>query len=110
MEGVEGQFQRMAIDQALQAELFHDTHEGAGGEDLATLDRHPEQRLVNGHVLSAQDNALTAFRLAVAESNGAGFARETNAVERMRAVKFEDVQALAREVFDPEAVLRMVQQ
>ena len=68
------------------------------------------QRLVNGVVLDAQNNARLAWKLAVAEGNGVGFRRETTAVDRLRAVAFEDVQALAAEIFAPEQVLRMVQQ
>jgi zinc protease len=68
------------------------------------------QRLVNGRILEQQDNALTAFRLAVAEGDGAGFAQETRAVDRFRAVKLEDAKQLAARIFDPEHILRMIQQ
>jgi zinc protease len=68
------------------------------------------QRLVNTEVLSSQDNALLAFRLAVSEGNGAGFRHVTDSVARLRGVSYEDIQRLAAEVFAPEGILRMVQQ
>jgi zinc protease len=67
-------------------------------------------RLGNTHVLRGQDNALTAWRLAVAEGNGVGFRRYTDEVAALRAVQLDDVQALAREVFAPEGIFRLVQQ
>jgi predicted Zn-dependent peptidase len=68
------------------------------------------QRLVNGHVLDQQDNRMTAWRLAVAEGDGLGFRSQTGRAEALRAVMFEQVQALAKKVFAPEDVLRLVQQ
>jgi zinc protease len=68
------------------------------------------QRLVNSHVLDQQDNEMTAWRLAVAEGDGVGFQRETKRPEELRAVTFERVQELAKDVFDPEGILRVVQQ
>jgi predicted Zn-dependent peptidase len=53
---------------------------------------------------------LFAWRLAVSEGNGVGFRRATQATEKIRSVTHEEVQALAREIFAPESVLRMVQQ
>jgi len=67
-------------------------------------------RLVNSHILDRQDNSLFAWRLAVEEGNGAGFRRVTRAPDELRAVTHDQVQALAREVFAPESLLRMVQQ
>jgi zinc protease len=67
------------------------------------------QRLVNGHVLDAQSNAMQAWNLAVAEGNGAGFRRHTAAPESMRAVTYKQVQGLAREVFEPAGMWRLVQ-
>ncbi|MGQ0722056.1 MAG: M16 family metallopeptidase [Candidatus Eiseniibacteriota bacterium] len=67
------------------------------------------QRLVNGHVLDAQNNAMQAWSLAVAEGNGAGFRRHTGTTDSLRAVRYEEVQTLAREVFEPAGVLRLVQ-
>ncbi|MDP6461175.1 MAG: insulinase family protein, partial [Gemmatimonadota bacterium] len=66
-------------------------------------------RLINSHVLSRQDNAVLAWRLAVAEGNG-GFESYTRAPENLRAVTFQQVSSLAAEVFAPSAILRMVQQ
>ncbi|MBZ0266657.1 insulinase family protein, partial [bacterium] len=68
------------------------------------------QRLVNRTILQAQDNVTTAFRLAVAEGNGAGFTQETRTVDRVRAVTWDQVRDLATEVFAPEKILRLVQQ
>ncbi len=68
------------------------------------------QRLANGRILDAQNNARLAWRLARAEGDGLGFRRETGMVEAMRAVTYEEVQALAQEIFAPEGILRMVQQ
>ena len=67
------------------------------------------QRLVNSKVLDAQTNSLLAWDLAVNEGNGAGFRRATDAVDSLRAVKYEDVQALARDVFQSKKMLRLVQ-
>ena len=67
-------------------------------------------RLVNSHVLDRQDNALFAWRLAVEEGNGVGFRRVTQAPAELKAVTHAQVQELAREVFAPESVLRLVQQ
>lgn len=67
------------------------------------------QRLVSSKILDGQDNAMTAWKLAVAEGDGVGFRVETEAVERMRAVKYEDSQALAKRVFAPGAILRVAQ-
>lgn len=68
------------------------------------------QRLVNNAILQAQDNETTAFRLAVAEGDGVGFAHETRMVDRIRAVTWDQVRDLAGKVFAPEDVLRLVQQ
>lgn len=67
------------------------------------------QRLVNGVILDGQDNPLTAWQLAVAEGDGVGFRTVTRQVDRLRAVAYEDVQALARRVFDPAGILRVNQ-
>jgi zinc protease len=67
------------------------------------------QRLVNDAILDGQDETLSAWRLAVAEGDGAGFRTETEKVARLRAVRFEDVQDLARRVFAPDAILRVAQ-
>jgi zinc protease len=69
--------------------------------------RDAVQRLVNAHVLDGQDNALRAWNLAVAEGNG-GFGRYTGTPDLLRAVTYAQVQGLAREVFAPEGVLRLV--
>jgi zinc protease len=68
------------------------------------------QRLVNRHILDAQDNALLAWRLAVAEGDGVGFRRVTGRLEALESVTHDQVQALAAEVFAPEGILRMIQQ
>ena len=68
------------------------------------------QRLVNSQILDAQNNARLAWSLALTEGNGVGFRRATGAVDRLRAVTYEEVQALAAEVFAPDEFLRMVQQ
>lgn len=68
------------------------------------------QRLVNRSILDAQDNALTAWRLTVAESNGLGFEWHTQLVDGIREVTFEDVKSLAREVFAPNEIYRLNQQ
>jgi zinc protease len=67
------------------------------------------QRLVNGHVLDAQNNAMQAWNLAVAEGNGAGFRRHTGATDSLRAVGYDEVQSLSRDVFEPAGVYRLVQ-
>jgi zinc protease len=67
------------------------------------------QRLVSSKILDQQDNAMTAWKLAVAEGDGVGFRAETEAVDRMRAVKFEETQALAKRVFAPGGMLKVVQ-
>jgi zinc protease len=66
-------------------------------------------RLVNSYVLDRQDNEMFAWRLAVEEGNGVGFRRTTQTPELLRGVKHAEVQELAREIFAPERVLRMVQ-
>jgi zinc protease len=68
------------------------------------------QRLVNRHILDAQDNALVAWRLAVAESDGVGFRTVTERLALLEKVTHADVQALAEEVFAPDEILRLVQQ
>jgi predicted Zn-dependent peptidase len=67
------------------------------------------QRLVNSKVLDAQTNSLLAWDLAVNEGNGAGFRRATDAVDSLRAVRYQDVQALAKDVFQSKKMLRLVQ-
>jgi len=67
------------------------------------------QRLVNAAILDAQDDALSAWRLAVAEGNGLGIRAETGWVDRIRAVTYEDTQELAKRVFAPEGLLRVNQ-
>ena len=67
------------------------------------------QRLVNSKVLDAQTNSILAWDLAVAEGNGAGFRRATDAVESLRGVRYQDVQALASDVFQSKKMLRLVQ-
>jgi zinc protease len=67
------------------------------------------QRLVNSEILDAQTGAILAWNLAVAEGNGVGFPEETQAVERLRSVSFDDVQDLARVVFPPQGMLRLAQ-
>jgi zinc protease len=68
------------------------------------------QRLVNAHVLDQQDNRLTAWKLAVAVGDGLGFRSHTQRPEALGAVTFAQVQELAKDVFAPEEVLRLVQQ
>lgn len=67
------------------------------------------QRLANRSILDAQDNALTAWLLTVAESNGTGFERHTRLIDEIRDVEFEDVKALARQVFAPDRIYRLNQ-
>ncbi len=67
------------------------------------------QRLVNSAILDAQDNALTAWQMAIAEGDGAGFRAVTRQVDRLRAVTYDETQALARTVFDPAGILRVNQ-
>ena len=66
--------------------------------------------LTNGRILDAQDNTRLAWRLARAEGDGLGFRHETGYVGSLRGVSYEEVQALARRIFTPEEILRVVQQ
>ncbi|MGD8394139.1 MAG: insulinase family protein [Candidatus Eiseniibacteriota bacterium] len=68
------------------------------------------RRMVNGAVLNRQSNRLAAWQLAVAEGNGVGFERVTGEVERLRAVTFAEVSRLAPRIFQPDGMLRLVQQ
>jgi predicted Zn-dependent peptidase len=67
------------------------------------------QRLANSRILDEQDNAMTAWRLATAEGDGVGFRTETERVAKLRAVKYDDVEALAKRVFAPGGLLKVVQ-
>ncbi len=67
------------------------------------------QRLVNSDILDAQTNSILAWKLAVAEGNGNDFTRATKAVQSMRGVGYDEAQELAREVFPPRTMLRLVQ-
>jgi zinc protease len=68
------------------------------------------QRLANAHILDMQNNGRLAWRLARAEGNGLGFRRVTRRADDLRSVSHAVVQDLAKEVFAPEKILRMVQQ
>ncbi len=65
------------------------------------------QRLVNTQVLDTQSNAMSAWKLAIAEGNGLGYTAETQMVPRLRAVEYLKAQEMAREVFAPEGILRV---
>jgi zinc protease len=67
------------------------------------------QRRVKRGVLGNQNNQRMAWRLAVAEGNDVGFRHVTEEVDRYRAVEYDDVQALAADVFRPDAILKIVQ-
>lgn len=71
--------------------------------------RDAVQRLVNSKILDAQTNSLLAWDLAVTEGNGVGFERTTKIVDHLRAVKFDEVQALARTTFPVNTLLRLNQ-
>jgi zinc protease len=68
------------------------------------------QQLTNTSILDDQDNARFAWKLAVAEGNGAGFQRVTRNVENLKDVTYEEVHKLAASIFAPERMLRVVQQ
>ncbi|MEZ5064647.1 MAG: pitrilysin family protein [bacterium] len=68
------------------------------------------RQLTNRQVLGAQDNARTAWRLAVAEGDGIGFRSELEYVDDLGRVTPEAVNGLAKTVFDPAKIYRLQQQ
>lgn len=67
------------------------------------------QRLANSEILDAQSNSMFAWKLAVAEGNGAGFTRATQLPEAVRAIRYAETQELAQEVFAPKTMLKITQ-
>jgi zinc protease len=106
---LENDVNRERFDEIL-AEFDEDlTRYSTTGFERAEFD-DAQLRVVNRRVLRSQDARILAWRLAVAEGNGVGFRRETGIAEAVRKVSYDDVQALAQEVFAPDAILRLNQQ
>jgi predicted Zn-dependent peptidase len=105
---LENDVQRERFDETL-TQFEEDLARYAGGGFTEQEFADAVQRLVNGSVLGAQDNAVMAWQLAQAVGNGADPTLVTRAVDRYRGVDYADVTALAAEVFAPEGVYRLVQ-
>lgn len=105
---LENDVQRERFDEVLDmfdADLARYADEGFTDDEIADA----KQQLINSDILGRQDNAVLAWSLAVAVGNGSGAARITDGVEAVRGVANADVRRMARDIFRPDGILRLVQ-